>query len=114
MKSHALILIVAIGLSGASLGAHDMWIDPTTFSPASGQIVGVRLRVGQDLLGDPVLAIRADRSVRGRRCRRPQAARRPRRRRSRRLPPRRRARPARRRLPQQPEPVEMTAEKFNQ
>jgi hypothetical protein len=54
MKSHALNLIVAIGLSGASLGAHDMWIDPTTFSPASGQIVGVRLRVGQDLLGDPV------------------------------------------------------------
>ena len=54
MKSHALTLIVALGLSGASLGAHDMWIDPTTFSPASGQIVGVRLRVGQDLLGDPV------------------------------------------------------------
>ena len=31
-----------------------MWIEPTTFSPESGQIVGVRLRVGQDLLGDPV------------------------------------------------------------
>ncbi|HVQ16110.1 MAG TPA: DUF4198 domain-containing protein, partial [Vicinamibacterales bacterium] len=46
--------LVAIILSGASLGAHDMWIDPTTFSPESGQIVGVRLRVGQDLLGDPV------------------------------------------------------------
>ena len=46
--------LVAIILSGASLGAHDMWIDPTTFSPQSGQIVGVRLRVGQDLLGDPV------------------------------------------------------------
>src|SRR5262249_49361353 len=32
----------------------DMWIHPTTFLPESGQIVGVRLRVGQDLLGDPV------------------------------------------------------------
>ena len=47
-------LIVAIAVSRASLFAHDMWIDPTTFSPASGQIVGVRLRVGQDLLGDPL------------------------------------------------------------
>ena len=47
-------LIVAVAMSGASLGAHDMWIDPTTFSPQSGQIVGVRLRVGQDLLGDPI------------------------------------------------------------
>ena len=48
------LLVVAIVLSGASLVAHDMWIDPTTFSPESGQIVGVRLRVGQDLLGDPL------------------------------------------------------------
>ena len=31
-----------------------MWIEPTTFSPEPGQIVGVRLRVGQDLLGDPL------------------------------------------------------------
>ena len=34
--------------------AHDMWIEPTTFAPEPGQIVGVRLRVGQDLLGDPL------------------------------------------------------------
>jgi hypothetical protein len=31
-----------------------MWIEPSTFVPESGQIVGVRLRVGQDLLGDPL------------------------------------------------------------
>ena len=37
-----------------SLAAHDMWIDPTTFIPEAGQIVGVRLLVGQDLLGDPI------------------------------------------------------------
>ena len=48
------LLVVAIVSSRASLVAHDMWIDPTTFSPESGQIVGVRLRVGQDLLGDPL------------------------------------------------------------
>ena len=48
------LLVVAILLSHVSLVAHDMWIDPTTFSPESGEIVGVRLRVGQDLLGDPL------------------------------------------------------------
>jgi len=48
------LVVVAIALSRPSLFAHDMWIDPTTFSPESGQIVGVRLRVGQDLLGDPL------------------------------------------------------------
>ena len=43
------LLVVA-----APLFAHDMWIEPATFSPEPGQIVGVRLRVGQDLLGDPL------------------------------------------------------------
>ena len=36
------------------LAAHDMWIEPATFAPQSGQIVAVRLRVGQDMLGDPL------------------------------------------------------------
>src|SRR5262249_20596275 len=49
-----LLVVVALVVSRASLSAHDMWIDPTSFSPAAGQIVGVRLRVGQDLLGDPL------------------------------------------------------------
>jgi uncharacterized GH25 family protein len=48
------LLVVVITASRASLFAHDMWIDPTTFSPESGQIIGVRLRIGQDLLGDPL------------------------------------------------------------
>src|SRR5213593_2365909 len=47
-------VVAAVALSGAPLLAHDMWMEPTTFSPATGQIVGVRLRVGQDLLGDPI------------------------------------------------------------
>lgn len=41
----------------ASLGpllAHDMWIEPASYSPQAGQIVAVRLRVGQDLMGDPL------------------------------------------------------------
>jgi uncharacterized GH25 family protein len=47
-------VVLAIVASGTPLLAHDMWIDPTAFSPASGEIVGMRLRVGQDLLGDPI------------------------------------------------------------
>jgi uncharacterized GH25 family protein len=47
-------MLAVIALSGAPVFAHDMWIAPTTFSPEVGQTVGVRLRVGQDLLGDPL------------------------------------------------------------
>jgi len=49
-----LLLAAAFALTAAPLAAHDMWIEPTTFSPATGEIVGVKLRVGQDLLGDPI------------------------------------------------------------
>jgi len=48
------LAIATLVFSAAPLSAHDMWIEPTTFSPATGNIVGVRLRVGQDLLGDPL------------------------------------------------------------
>ena len=47
-------LTTALALSGTSLRAHDMWIEPATFSPSVGDIVAVKLRVGQDLLGDPL------------------------------------------------------------
>ena len=49
-----LIVLAAVARSEVRLFAHDMWIEPTTFAPAFGEIVGVRLRVGQDLLGDPL------------------------------------------------------------
>ena len=51
----ALLVVTGLALMGAPLAAHDMWIEPTTFFPQSGQIVSLRLRVGQDLLGDPLL-----------------------------------------------------------
>jgi len=41
-------------LGGVSGAAHDMWIEPARFAPQPGEIVAVRLRVGQDLLGDPI------------------------------------------------------------
>jgi uncharacterized GH25 family protein len=36
------------------LSAHDFWLEPSTFHPAPNTAVEVRLRVGQDYLGDPV------------------------------------------------------------
>jgi uncharacterized GH25 family protein len=49
------IVLTAVILWGVPLAAHDMWIEPATFAPEVGQVVSVRLRVGQDLLGDPLL-----------------------------------------------------------
>jgi uncharacterized protein DUF4198 len=48
------LVLAALTLSRATLFAHDMWIEPMTFAPEPGEILGVRLRVGQDLLGDPL------------------------------------------------------------
>jgi uncharacterized GH25 family protein len=48
------LVVAAFVLSGASLAAHDMWIEPTSFLPDIGKIIGVKLRVGQDFLGDPL------------------------------------------------------------
>jgi uncharacterized GH25 family protein len=41
-------------LSTPALLAHNFWIEPSTFTPAVGQRVTVRLRVGVELQGDPV------------------------------------------------------------
>jgi uncharacterized GH25 family protein len=41
-------------LASPALLAHNFWIEPSTFTPAPGQRVAVRLRVGQELQGDPV------------------------------------------------------------
>ena len=54
LRRLGLLVVAALVLGCAPLFAHDMWIEPTTFSPESGQVVSVRLRVGQDLLGDPL------------------------------------------------------------
>ena len=49
------IALTSAALTCQPLLAHDMWIEPTTFSPESGDIVGLKLRVGQNLLGDPLV-----------------------------------------------------------
>jgi len=47
------VLASLVGIP-VSLSAHDMWLEPTTFTPEAGRIIAVRLRVGQDMLGDPL------------------------------------------------------------
>jgi uncharacterized GH25 family protein len=54
MKRRLLSLTLLALLSAVSLSAHDFWIEPSTFHPAPGQRVVVRLRVGQHFRGDPV------------------------------------------------------------
>jgi uncharacterized GH25 family protein len=49
-----LLVLTAALLWCVPLAAHDMWIEPATFAPDVGQVVSLRLRVGQDLLGDPL------------------------------------------------------------
>jgi uncharacterized GH25 family protein len=41
-------------LMAPALLAHNFWIEASTFTPAPGQRLSVRLRVGQELQGDPV------------------------------------------------------------
>ncbi len=48
------LVILVIGLLYTPLLAHDMWIEPATFSPQTGEIIPIRLLVGQGLLGDPL------------------------------------------------------------
>lgn len=42
-------------LTGPTAAAHDMWIEPTAFHAEADTVLGLRLRVGQDFLGDPLV-----------------------------------------------------------
>jgi hypothetical protein len=56
-RSRAAVVACASVLAVASvaeLGAHDFWIEPSAFRPKVGALVGLRLLVGQNMLGDPV------------------------------------------------------------
>jgi uncharacterized GH25 family protein len=48
------LALLGLLLCAPALRAHDFWIEPSSFRPAPGARVAVRLRVGQDLKGDPV------------------------------------------------------------
>jgi uncharacterized GH25 family protein len=48
------LLWAVCALWAPALQAHNFWIELSTFTPAAGQRVVLRLRVGQELKGDPV------------------------------------------------------------
>ena len=48
------LTIALLTASVVSLAAHDMWIEPTAFVADASKVVGIKLRVGQDLVGDPL------------------------------------------------------------
>lgn len=48
------LLLVAVLLSAVPAQAHDFWIQPSTFRPAAGSVVKVRLKVGEHFSGDSV------------------------------------------------------------
>jgi uncharacterized GH25 family protein len=53
LKPLGLALLASILMAGA-VQAHNFWIEPSTFTPAPGQRLAVRLRVGVEAKGDPV------------------------------------------------------------
>jgi len=48
------IAFLALCFGAATLHAHDFWIEPSSFHPAPGATVAVRLRNGENLDGNPV------------------------------------------------------------
>ena len=54
LTSATLVALSLTVAAGQSVSAHDMWIEPVKFLPDAGEIIALRLRVGQGLLGDPL------------------------------------------------------------
>ena len=48
------IAAALVGVLGATLGAHDFWLEPRAYRPEAGKLVALRLLVGEDMLGDPI------------------------------------------------------------
>src|SRR5262245_10155824 len=46
------VLIAVAAVTPTS--AHDFWISPSAFRPKVGGLIGIRLLVGQEMIGDPV------------------------------------------------------------
>jgi hypothetical protein len=49
------LCLVVLAVAGPPASAHDFWIEPTAFTPAPAQTVGLRLRVGENWVGEPVV-----------------------------------------------------------
>lgn len=61
MERHGLVharrtafTLLGVVVCAGSLSAHEFWIEPSTFAPTPGKVIGIRARVGNGVLGDPV------------------------------------------------------------
>lgn len=54
LVGRAIALTSCALIAGVQLIAHDLWIEPSAFLLEAGKPLSVKLRVGVDLLGDPV------------------------------------------------------------
>lgn len=50
----ALVVVVCLAAMTLRGAAHDFWIEPSAFHPKAGGLVGLRLLVGKDMIGDSV------------------------------------------------------------
>ena len=50
----AALTLLSAALCATCLSAHEFWIEPSTFAPTPGKVIGIRARVGNGVLGDPV------------------------------------------------------------
>jgi hypothetical protein len=48
------VLLLALAGAAAPAAGHDFWIEPSTYTPAAGELVALRHRVGEHFLGDAV------------------------------------------------------------
>jgi uncharacterized GH25 family protein len=53
-RNTSLCLTLGLLLTASAAGAHDLWLEPSSFRPAQGEQVDVRVRVGEHFQGDPV------------------------------------------------------------
>lgn len=58
MSLHAAVA-AALAFVGTTACAHDLWIEPTRFAPAPGEVVGLRLQIGEHFVGEPLPRIAA-------------------------------------------------------
>jgi uncharacterized GH25 family protein len=54
IRWRTVVLAASLAVASTQLLAHDLWIEPSAFVLDGGKPLAVRLRVGVDLLGDPV------------------------------------------------------------
>jgi uncharacterized GH25 family protein len=54
LRARGLLTAVCLVAGVSTVGAHDFWIEPGAFQTMPGALLGVRLMVGERVIGDPI------------------------------------------------------------